>query len=93
MPEEFPDDAPEGMVTMAIALPVSFDLYFLPYFPAHVAFMDHAQECEHCHQGAFHPEQWPEDADEEDRFCEKGVALRTEARSAILAQHAASLQN
>lgn len=105
MPEEFPDDGPQGMVTMAVALPVSFDLYFLPYFPAHVAFLEHAsgapatddtpavEGCERCHFGAFHPENFPEDAEEEDLFCETGLELRAAARDAILHQHAASMQN
>jgi hypothetical protein len=104
MPEpEEPMAAPVG--GLVVAFPVSWDMDFLPYFPAHRAFIEHAstipatddaparEGCERCHVAAFHPDELPEDEDPEELFCETGRELREEVRVSIAAQHAASLQN
>lgn len=86
-------EVPEGepaVVFPIIELTVVEDLDFLPYFPAHTAFIAHTEECQRCHVGAFHPETV---ADDEDLFCETGDQLRAEVRGKILEQRALSMLN
>lgn len=95
-PGDLPNDLPrEAIVTVGILLPVIWDFEYLPYFPAHMAFMDHAEpdHCAQCHAGAFHQETVPSEAEEQDLFCDEGQDLREAVRLAIKDQFSQALRN
>ena len=81
---------PGGDGVTVVALPVVFDLDFLPYFPAHATFMEHQGKCEQCHMGAFHREELPEGFD---LYCEEGEKIVEEVGDAVQRQHEASMRN
>lgn len=76
-----------------IALPVVFDLDFLPYYQESRVFEGHAETCAQCHNGAYHRDQFPPDTPDEDLFCEDGLPLFEITRAKIRQQQERSLQN
>lgn len=102
-PDPEPINGPITSPMTEVALPVSWDLPWLPYAPAHYAFMGHVrgmeatddepatEGCTRCELAAFSP---PDDEPSpEEAYCPEGNELRRDVALAIRAQHIASLQN
>lgn len=83
----------KGPEEFVIALPIVWDLDWLPYFAASQSFQDHAGGCEQCHRGAYHRDEFPPEARPEDLFCPPGLDLFTQVQVKIGEQHILSLQN
>lgn len=80
----------------AVALLVIFEFKYLPYFPTHVAFMEHARAeggCPQCHLSVWRPEELDPDLEDEDLFCSEGLVLKEAALAAVVGQHEQALQN
>lgn len=88
---ELPEDA--YAITMVLVFPGIDSLDPLPYFPAHVAFLRHTENCERCHLAAFHRSEFPEDAEDDDLYCPEGLELRMDVKGKIVEQHQFAAQN
>lgn len=91
--DDFEESPQPVLITGTVVLPVVLEFRHLPYFPAHVTFMDHAKsdQCPKCHDAVFHPADDVDD--EEELFCPAGLDLKRAAIQAVVDQHEQALQN